>query len=204
MLSLLPHRHGGLVEEQVLAPLLALHRGDEIPDRLIGALGDAPDVPPHRITTYVRAGGTLTSPPSPILSRREREALTLLASGLTCKAAAARMGVSPSSVSTFLVQARERLGADTNEQAVRRMDRIATPTAPDDPRLTPLQHLVLRSAARGLTRAETAEALGRGEETIKSATAEALRRLGVRNVAQAVYVLYSGPRDATSEEGEVR
>jgi len=56
----------------------------------------------------------------------------------------------------------------------------------DDCPLTPRQLDVLRCTAQGLTSKATAEQLGMSEHTVRQHTAEAFRRLGVNNRAQAV------------------
>jgi len=57
-------------------------------------------------------------------------------------------------------------------------------------RLTPREQSVLRQASIGLTLAETAKALGLGEETVRSHFKKAQSKLGTRNrthtVAQAM------------------
>jgi len=62
---------------------------------------------------------------------------------------------------------------------------ISAPPLPDCP-LSARQLDVLRCIAQGLTSKATAEQLGMSEHTVRQHTAEAFRRLGVNNRAQAV------------------
>lgn len=62
----------------------------------------------------------------------------------------------------------------------------ATPPAPSACPLTARQLDVLRCTAQGLTSKATAAQLGMSEHTVRQHTAEAFRRLGVNNRAQAV------------------
>ncbi len=54
------------------------------------------------------------------LTAREREVLTLLASGLTNKEMAQRMGVSPNTIKTHLAHVFEKLGANRRTEALAR------------------------------------------------------------------------------------
>ncbi|MCC0034454.1 MAG: helix-turn-helix transcriptional regulator [Hoeflea sp.] len=57
---------------------------------------------------------------APVLSPRERECLQWLAAGLRTKEIADRMGIRPITVELHLRNARNRLGAQTREQALAR------------------------------------------------------------------------------------
>lgn len=65
---------------------------------------------------------------------------------------------------------------------------LAAAPAVDD-RLTPRQRQVVELAGEGLTIGETAARLHLSPETVRTHRKAALRRLGVRNMAQAVAAL---------------
>src|SRR5207244_2283227 len=56
--------------------------------------------------------------------------------------------------------------------------------------LTPSELEVLRGAASGETAAETADRLSKSPDTVKAQRQTALRRLGAKSIAQAVYMAY--------------
>jgi RNA polymerase sigma factor (sigma-70 family) len=59
---------------------------------------------------------------------------------------------------------------------------------PPGPKLTPSELDVLRGAAVGETAVETAKRLSKSIETVKSQRRAAIRRLGARSIAQAVFI----------------
>jgi LuxR family quorum sensing-dependent transcriptional regulator len=88
----------------------------------------------------------------------------------------------------FTQQARGLLQMAANATAVR-LERIVGPDAKrtgSRPCLTPREQSVLRQASLGLTLEETAQALGLGEETIRSHFKKAQAKLGTRNRTHTV------------------
>jgi DNA-binding CsgD family transcriptional regulator len=77
----------------------------------------------HSVNTsssrFLPANRVHVAHPSSRLSRRELQAIRLLAAGRTPKEAAYRMGVAAKTLEGLLRTARYRLGVQTNEQAVR-------------------------------------------------------------------------------------
>lgn len=103
---------------------------------------------------------------SPVLSRREREVLQLIAEGLETAAIGEELDVSPDTVRTYLRSARSRLGARTRPHAVAlALDRgIIDPVYARERTLIALAAGRLRSppgAADGRARAAPAGARGR-------------------------------------------
>lgn len=56
--------------------------------------------------------------PTTDLSPREREVVDLLVQGYTAAGAAARLGISPKTASTFIARAKERLGLETTNALI--------------------------------------------------------------------------------------
>ena len=111
-----------------------------------------------------------------------------IAGGLRC-------GLHPhAAVRHFRAQGPEGLGVYAYclvEGGMHRIDGVSpvpdepVPTVPLD-ELSPVEREVLDAAARGLTVPETAVALGKGAETIKSQRNRVILKLGARNMTHAV------------------
>ena len=82
-----------------------------IVDELLAALEDEEGV----IATWTQGAGLTRQPGGP-LSPREREVLALLAEGLSNKAIAAALFVSPNTVTTHVASLLTKLGADNRAQ----------------------------------------------------------------------------------------
>jgi DNA-binding CsgD family transcriptional regulator len=180
-----------------------------IPERLIASLAAAPDIPPHEIEAWVRAGGRITNngsrsrtaaryrgahvthPPSR-LSRRELQAIRLLAAGRTPKEAAYRMSVAPKTFEGLLRTARYRLGAETNEQAVLvAAARGLVELPPEDRvRLTPQQSQALAMYWEGAKQVEIARAMGIEQSTVSGYLKAARCRLGASTTAEAARLAF--------------
>jgi DNA-binding CsgD family transcriptional regulator len=181
-----------------------------IPERLIASLAAAPDIPPHEIEIWVRAGGRITNngprsrtaaryrgahvthPPSR-LSRRELQAIRLLASGLTHKEAAYAMGVTARTLEGLLATARYRLGrSKTSEQAVlvAAARGLVEFPAEDRVRLTPQQSQALAMFWEGARQVEIARAMGIEQSTVSGYLKAARRRLGAATTAEAARLAF--------------
>lgn len=114
------------------------------------------------------------------LPAREREVLLRRAAGQTLVEVGAWLGLSEASACLIEQTARSMLRSGLNHA------NAGTGASP----LTRSQADVLRLAAHGFTNDETARLLGRSPETVKSQRLAAMRRLGARNVANAVYLAH--------------
>jgi RNA polymerase sigma factor (sigma-70 family) len=86
-----------------------------------------------------------------------------------------------------IVAQRERLA---DALARRDAGQPVQPKPPPPPQLTNRELEVLRGAANGETTKETAARLGKSFETIKDHRKSAIRRLGARSIAQAIFIAY--------------
>lgn len=181
-----------------------------IPERLIESLRVAPAVPPHEIDAWVRAGGRVsnngprsrtrkkfrgahvTHPPAK-LSRRELEAIRLLADGKTHKEAAFALGVSHSIFGALVQTARYRLDrSPTSERAVlvaAARGLVSLPPA-QQPSLSPRERQALAMYHAGATKREIARALDVMPDTVGSLLKGCRRKLAVRSTAEAARLVF--------------
>ena len=182
-----------------------------VPERLIESLAVAPDIPPHRIEAWVRAGGRIsnngprsrkpakyrgawvTHPPT-TLAKRELQAIRLLAEGMTSKAAAARMGIAAPSFQMLTQTARFRLGAETNERAVlvaAARGLVELPAAERaTERLSAAESQALAMFWAGAKKAEIAAVLEIAPNTAGSVLKNARRKLGAQTTAEAARLAF--------------
>ena len=78
-----------------------------------------PEQAKRMLTEYRRAGEREADPPGGALSAREREVLTLIAEGLTGKAIAEQLGLSPNTVERHRTNIMNKLGLHNRAQLVR-------------------------------------------------------------------------------------
>ena len=143
--------------------------------------------------------------PRPQLSQRQLEVLELAASGLSARAAAANLRLSPRTVETHLRLAREKLGAPTTLAAVAQA--LGPPVAAHaaGAAAAELQALVGLLAA-GATVREAAAQLELSPRTAARRLADGRRAFGVRSTTALARALAGGaalaPRSAASGERE--
>jgi DNA-binding NarL/FixJ family response regulator len=117
------------------------------------------------------------------LSESQRRLLELLGAGLSVGEAAERVGLSTRTAERRLAEARTRLGAATNAQALVR--RWGRPNESEHKRLSRREREVLALVAAGLRDDEIAAELGIAPSTVASVLRSAMATLGVRNRIQA-------------------
>ncbi len=155
---------------------------------------------------WVRCGGVVSNPaphtrapnPTPTitrpqteLSRREREAVRLLAQGLTSKQAAHRMGITQQSFGKAMERARFRLDVATNAQAVaaaaaRRIVELPDTEESEKLAMTADLYETLKLVAQGLSNRQVGERLGFSEETVRDRVKRLLAYFDARNRVQLV------------------
>jgi DNA-binding CsgD family transcriptional regulator len=146
-----------------------------------------------RSRTAARYRGAHVAHPPSRLSRRELQAIRLLAAGRTHKQVAHEMGVTPGTLEGLLATARYRLGrARTTEQAVlvAAARGLVELPAEDRVRLTPQQSQALAMYREGAQQVEIARAMGIGESTVSGYLEAARRRLGVSTTAEAARLAF--------------
>jgi DNA-binding NarL/FixJ family response regulator len=89
-----------------------------------------------------------------------------------------------------IVAQRERLADALARRDAGQPIQPKAPPRPPPPQLTNRELEVLRGAANGETAKETAARLGKSFETIKDHRKSAIRRLGARSIAQAIFIAY--------------
>jgi DNA-binding NarL/FixJ family response regulator len=183
-----------------------------IPERLIQSLKVAPLLRPDYIDMWVRCGGVISNPmphvrmpdprptvgwPSQRLSPRERQAIGLLAQGMTHKEAAHHMGIDYRSYGKLTALARFRLDqSKTCERAVLVAAARGIIPLPEGKRiwrpmaLTAERYETLKYVARGLTNLEIAESMGVAEETVKTRVRALLESFGVKTRVELASLCY--------------
>jgi len=193
-------------------PVYELVRSRPIPERMIESLAIAPLLPPHELEVWVRAGGRITNrfpreirdkrfhgprlhPPPDRLSKRELEAIRLLAAGRTAKEAAFELGVTRGSFGGLLTTARYRLGrSPTSERAVLVAAARGLVELPEAPpaidRLTARERQALALFHAGGTKKEIAAALEVAPDTAGSLLKACRRKLGTSSTAVAARIAF--------------
>jgi DNA-binding CsgD family transcriptional regulator len=135
------------------------------------------------------------------LEGEQRELLRLLARGLSVRAAAARLHLSPRTAERRLSEARAALGAATNAEAVLRAGGVEL--TPRGEGVTPREFEVLELVAAGLRDDEIAARLGISPSTVATLVRSSMERLEARTRVEAVAKL-AGLGDAAEPGADQR
>ncbi|MFH8410540.1 LuxR C-terminal-related transcriptional regulator [Streptomyces sp. NPDC018019] len=147
----------------------------------------------HRCHTRSKEKEPMTTPNPAHVTPREKQLLILVAQGKKNQEIAEALFLAPSSVRTYLVSLRRKLGVYGHRAALARVafrDRHVDPGTSEGqaPTLSDGEQRLLRDAAAGLTLTEIAEQTGQSYDQVKARMAQLLSKLGAEDRFDAMRI----------------